>query len=295
MNLSPLLLQPKTLVLLDPTSDDGESALSLLGSDDTHVALVVLMYGRSSEALHQFAGVENIDLASAASVYLDQVAERIDTPDRVVETLVSGGSDPVSEIEYLAAHSETRRVLVPSSLPRQEPAAFHRLVRALPDLIVSVVVPDQDQTPGIRLDEKLRSMLGRFGGTPEELKQLSFASQVPASELRRMSKLGTVVDVAAATEVIGQGDDGQLFLVVIDGLFTVVRDGVIIADLGPGQVAGEMSLLNGSSCNASVVASADATVLELSRSEFASLLETCPGINRQVQQTARGRLAPAAV
>jgi hypothetical protein len=293
VNLSPLLQQSKTFVLLDPTAHDGESALDLLGADDTHVCLVVLMHGHSSEALHKFADVENIDLASAASIYLDQVAERIDTPDRVVETLVSGGSDPASEFEYLAAHHQTRRVLVPSSLQRHELAGFERFPRAQPTVVVRAAAGSAS-TPSKRWDDKLRSVFPWFGGTPESLKKLSFADQVPTSELRRLSKLGTVVEVAASTEVIGQGGDAQMFLVVIDGSFTVVRDGDVIADLGPGQIAGEMAMLNGSNCNASVVASADARVLELGPREFSAMLETCPGINQQVQQTARGRLTPAA-
>ncbi|NNE94780.1 MAG: hypothetical protein HKN24_02000 [Acidimicrobiales bacterium] len=130
MNLTSPLLQPKTLVLLDPTSPDGETALDLLDAGDTHVALVVLMHGPASEALHQFAAIENIDLASAASVYLDQVTERIATPGRLVEAILSGGSNPSAELEHLAALSETRRVLVPTSLQRQDGAGFSRFASA---------------------------------------------------------------------------------------------------------------------------------------------------------------------
>jgi CRP-like cAMP-binding protein len=84
-------------------------------------------------------------------------------------------------------------------------------------------------------------------------------------------------------------------MVVIDGSFTVVRDGVVIADLGPGQIAGEMALLSGSVCNASVIASDSASVLELGPNEFATLLEVCPGVTAQVQQTASRRLAHTAL
>ena len=138
MNLSSPLLQPKTLVLVDPTSPDGETALDLLDANDTHVSLVVLMHGRTAAALHQFADIENIDLASAASVYLDQVAERIAASDRLVETVVSGGSDPFAELEDLAAHTETRRVLVPTSLRRQDRAAFSRFVAAAKNRLARV-------------------------------------------------------------------------------------------------------------------------------------------------------------
>ncbi|MFW2382555.1 MAG: hypothetical protein ACN4GZ_12410 [Acidimicrobiales bacterium] len=138
MNLSSSLLKPKTLVLLDPTAPDGETALDLLEAGDTHVSLVVLMHGHNSAALHQFADIENIDLASAASEYLDQVAERIVAPGRVVEIIVSGGSDPFAELEDLVAHTETKRVLVPTSLQRQDRAAFSRFAAAATNRLAQV-------------------------------------------------------------------------------------------------------------------------------------------------------------
>ena len=40
---------PTTIVLLDPTDPDGETALDLLESIDDHVALVVLTSGPSAQ------------------------------------------------------------------------------------------------------------------------------------------------------------------------------------------------------------------------------------------------------
>lgn len=133
---SPLVGRPRTFVLVDPTSDDGESSLAVLDPDDDHVSLVVLLSGHSSRALREFAAAEGIDHASAGWIYLDQVAERIAGDDRVVETIVATGPDPAFELADLVALNDTRRVILPSSLPRMDARAYRRLVDQVPYVIV---------------------------------------------------------------------------------------------------------------------------------------------------------------
>lgn len=105
---------PKTLVLLDPTAPHGEAALRMLDNEDTHVALVVMMSGPSARALHSYAKAEEIDVATAADHYLDQVANRIQRPDRLVEVVRSTGVNADAELANLAAFGPTKRVLRPS-------------------------------------------------------------------------------------------------------------------------------------------------------------------------------------
>ncbi|MFZ2442286.1 MAG: hypothetical protein WAW51_07990, partial [Ilumatobacteraceae bacterium] len=64
-------ITPTTLVLLDPTSPDGESALTLLSDDDQHVTLLVLLSGPASRALRDFARAEDIDMSTAGWRYLE--------------------------------------------------------------------------------------------------------------------------------------------------------------------------------------------------------------------------------
>jgi hypothetical protein len=105
---------PKTLVLIDPTSPQGESALAQLTDDDRHVALVVLMAGPTAAALRQYAEAENIDVSTAADIYLDQVAERVTKPGRVVEVVKVAGYSAAAELADLAAMGPTKRTLSPS-------------------------------------------------------------------------------------------------------------------------------------------------------------------------------------
>jgi hypothetical protein len=109
-----------TILLVDPTSADGESALDLLTDADRDVALVVLLTGAASAALREFSRGADIDLATAGWTYLEQVADRIATPSRTVEVIAVQGPDTGFELITLMRGRATARVLLPSSVERLE-------------------------------------------------------------------------------------------------------------------------------------------------------------------------------
>ncbi len=129
---------PTTLVLLDPTNRDGEAGIDQLGADDRHIALVVLLSGRTSAALREYAAAECLTLADAGFIYLDQVAERVVAPGRAVETVLATGPDPVAELALLASERHVDRIVLPPSMHRQDAAGVERLVDALPDTVTVV-------------------------------------------------------------------------------------------------------------------------------------------------------------
>ncbi len=86
----------RLLVVLDPTSEDGERgaelALDLVG-DEGHVELAVALSGPEAWALHAFAEAEDVSAAEAAVIYLDQAVERLG-PRAVGATTVDGQDLP---------------------------------------------------------------------------------------------------------------------------------------------------------------------------------------------------------
>ena len=113
-----------TLVLLDPTSPDGESALTLLDTSDEHITLMVLLSGPASRSLRDFARAEDIDMSTAGWRYLEQVVERVESvviaPEQLLAMTACGPSAAV-ELADVAATETVRRVLLPSSVDRLEP------------------------------------------------------------------------------------------------------------------------------------------------------------------------------
>jgi hypothetical protein len=128
---------PTTVVLLDPTSVDGESGLDALTDADRHVAVVVLLSGRTSAALREYAAAENLALADAGWIYLDQVAERLEGSGRLVETVLATGPDAVAELALLAAGGNVARIVLPPSMDRLDPAAVQRTLELAPSVLVA--------------------------------------------------------------------------------------------------------------------------------------------------------------
>jgi CRP/FNR family cyclic AMP-dependent transcriptional regulator len=80
-----------------------------------------------------------------------------------------------------------------------------------------------------------------------------------------------------------QGDDGAHLVVVASGLVKVVLSSpqggeVVLTTLGPGEISGELAVLDGSPRSASVVAAEPTTVVMLSRATVLELLNRYPSV-----------------
>ena len=120
-----------TLVLLDPTSPDGENALTLLDATDEHITLLVLLSGPASRSLRDFARAEDIDMSTAGWRYLEQVVERVDSAPEQLLAMTASGPSAAVELADVAATETVHRVLLPSSVDRLEPGLADLLVRCV--------------------------------------------------------------------------------------------------------------------------------------------------------------------
>jgi len=120
-----------TLVLLDPTSHDGENALGLLDSTDEHITLLVLLSGPASRSLRDFARAEDIDMSTAGWRYLEQVVERVGSVPEQLLAMTACGPSAAVELADVAATETVRRVLLPSSVDRLEPGLADLLARCV--------------------------------------------------------------------------------------------------------------------------------------------------------------------
>ena len=80
-----------------------------------------------------------------------------------------------------------------------------------------------------------------------------------------------------------QGDDGAHLIVVASGLVKVVLSSpqggeVVLTTLGPGEISGELAVLDGSPRSASVVAAEPTTVLLLTRATVLDTLNRYPSV-----------------
>ncbi|MFL5679117.1 MAG: cyclic nucleotide-binding domain-containing protein [Chloroflexota bacterium] len=108
--------------------------------------------------------------------------------------------------------------------------------------------------------------------------------------------VATVADVATEVEfpagrvIARQGEVGTGFFIVVDGRVRVVRDAQTLAELGPGEFFGELSVLDRQPRVAQVVAEEPTTCLALASWDFERVLLEQPALTLAILRELAGRL-----
>jgi CRP/FNR family cyclic AMP-dependent transcriptional regulator len=121
------------------------------------------------------------------------------------------------------------------------------------------------------------------------ISRLPLLDGAPAATVDRLGSLMTSVQAAAGTVLVRQGAANRQFLLVEEGTLRVDRDGERVALLGPGEFAGEISLLGDGIATATVTAETDVVFFVSSTAEFHALLDTVLG--KTITGTAAARTA----
>jgi CRP/FNR family transcriptional regulator, cyclic AMP receptor protein len=98
------------------------------------------------------------------------------------------------------------------------------------------------------------------------------------------------VDFPKDHVIARQGEVGTGFFLVASGSVRVVRDGKTIANIGPGDFFGELSVLDGRTRVAQVVANEPTTCLGLATWEFEAVVKEQPAVALAVLRGLAGRL-----
>jgi CRP-like cAMP-binding protein len=108
--------------------------------------------------------------------------------------------------------------------------------------------------------------------------------------LASLAERATSVEFPAGHVIARQGEIGTGFFVVIEGWVRVVRDGEMVARLGPGEFFGELSVLDRMPRNASVVAESAVTCLALASWDFERTLLEQPALTLAILRGVAMRL-----
>ena len=96
-----------------------------------------------------------------------------------------------------------------------------------------------------------------------------------------LSRLATRL-VARDETIISRGAENDTLYVVVSGTCEVRKDGAVVASLGVGEAAGEMSLLSRKPASADVIATEQSVLLSLSRTDFDDIAIKHPGLLAEV-------------
>jgi CRP-like cAMP-binding protein len=101
------------------------------------------------------------------------------------------------------------------------------------------------------------------------------------------------VEFPLGTVILDEGEVGTAFYLIERGKVAVLRKGRKTAELGPGQIFGEIALLDRLPRTAACKALTDVTLLELKQRDFDKMLDKSPSITRKLLTAMATRLRDA--
>ena len=139
-------------------------------------------------------------------------------------------------------------------------------------------------TPESRAEETKQDTARRKAA----LETVDFLALLPTASLERLAALSRTCNFMPGEAVIRQGDTGSELFIVQKGELGVLvgrGDGSSVAEvarLGPGQFFGEMSLMTGEKRAATVKATTDCELVEVSKDAFQEVLASDPRLVEQI-------------
>ena len=124
----------------------------------------------------------------------------------------------------------------------------------------------------------LEGNMPRHTSITHGLSQVPLFAGLSEKELAAVRSLLTESAVPAGAVLAREGATGHEFFIIESGTAAIERDGQHVADVGPGDFQGELSLFDGGPRNATVTATTPMVILVATRREFTQLLESTPVI-----------------
>jgi len=132
---------------------------------------------------------------------------------------------------------------------------------------------------------------------PEELTErvrflsgLRLVEGLPEEEVWYLARLAVAERFADGQVLFREADEGSCLYLLTEGHLLVRRKDAVIATLNPGDVVGELSLLDSQPRSADVLAHGDARVLCIARADLLSLIDRRPALARGFLRVLSARL-----
>jgi cAMP-dependent protein kinase regulator len=111
---------------------------------------------------------------------------------------------------------------------------------------------------------------------PARLKKIPVFADLNDEERDHVAALAAEVSVPQSKELVREGDYSYDVLAIEEGTASVDRHGEHVADLGPGDVFGEMGVLKREQRNATVVATSPMLLVTLTSWDIRRLRKSAP-------------------
>lgn len=124
----------------------------------------------------------------------------------------------------------------------------------------------------------------------QHLAGISLFEGCSKKELEKVASAGDEILMTAGSIIVDQGQTGREAFVVLSGKVEVTRSKRKVADLGPGAVVGELSLLDHGPRTATVTCVTDCELLVIDQRNFRAVLQEVPTMAVKLLATIAGRI-----
>ena len=112
---------------------------------------------------------------------------------------------------------------------------------------------------------------------------ISALEGLPEEEVDAVARVATEREFAAGETLMAEGDFGHCLFLLEDGSAEVLAHGAKVADVGPGDVVGEVAVLRSGRRTASVVATSPVRVIALFKRDVWGLESEAPEAARRLR------------
>jgi CRP/FNR family transcriptional regulator, cyclic AMP receptor protein len=116
----------------------------------------------------------------------------------------------------------------------------------------------------------------------DRLGQVALFNGLSRRDLERLAEITDEVDVKPGRKLTTEGDTAHVAYVIVSGTAAITVDGQQVGMVGPGEMVGEMGLIDGGVRAATVTAETDLDVYIIEPGRFRALLDEVPSLCRNL-------------
>jgi CRP/FNR family cyclic AMP-dependent transcriptional regulator len=126
-----------------------------------------------------------------------------------------------------------------------------------------------------------------------QLKRIPIFADVPDEELRVVTTFATSEEFPEGKVILREGDFSNHLYAIEEGTAKATRDGEEIGQLGPGDIFGEVGLLEKEKRAASIEATSRLRAIKIEHWELQRLKKKLPDVYKRIEDTAAERQGPS--
>lgn len=124
-----------------------------------------------------------------------------------------------------------------------------------------------------------------------QVKKIKIFSDLSDEELKVITTFATSKRVPAGQVAVREGDFANRFMAIEHGEARVIRNGTEVGRLGPGEIFGEIGLIERERRTATVEAITDLDLIEIEHWELQRMKKVIPHVYERIERLAEERSA----